>query len=49
MSPEIIADYIRDEQSYYLATGCPRTFGELAESFRMYWRALKRADWSMVK
>lgn len=48
MSPEIIALYIEDELSYYLATGCPRTFAELRESFRRYYRALVPADWSMA-
>ena len=49
MSAEIWAEYIREEQAYYLATGCPRAFAELVESFRRYYRACKAApveDWT---
>ena len=46
MSPEVCADYIREEQAYYLATGCPRTFAELEESYRLYYRALSVRDWA---
>ena len=38
--------YITEEQAYYLATGCPRTFGELRESFRRYWYAARVTDWT---
>ncbi len=49
MSAEVYAGYIREEQAYYLATGCPRTFGELRESFRRYYHAARQADWTGVK
>lgn len=48
MSPQVYAEFITEEQAYYLATGCPRTFGELVESFRRYFYAARKADWSAV-
>jgi hypothetical protein len=49
MNPEVYAEYIREEQAYYLKTGCPRTFAELVESFRRYYYAARRVDWVGVK
>jgi hypothetical protein len=45
MSAEVWALYIAEEQAEYLATGCPRAFQELRESFRRYFHSLKKADW----
>jgi len=46
MTLEICDLYIREEQSYYLKTGCPRTFAELVDSFRKYFYAARRVDWT---